>query len=59
MKKVERSFMNLLSTVTPGNKSSMFHWPIIFSKFDKCDVKSHLHKVTGQNLTGRLPWPSV
>ena len=53
MKKLERSFMNVMSTVTPGKKCSIFHyWPVIFSKFDKCDLKSHLYKVTGRNLTG-------
>ena len=37
---------------------------LYFSKVDKCDVKSHLHNVTGRNLTGlfltgRLPWPQT
>ena len=59
--KVEKIIHELLSAVTPG---TIFHWPVIFHK---CDVISHLHKVTGQNnrpkfnrpifLTGRLPWP--
>ena len=31
-----------------------FIGPLYFSKFDKCDVKSHLHKVTGRNLTGHF-----
>ena len=52
MKKLERSFMNLLSTVTPGKNVQYFTGLLYFSKFDRCDVKSHLHKVTG-----RLPWP--
>ena len=47
MKKLERSFMNLLSTVTPAKMFSISLACYILQKFDKCDVKSHLHKVTG------------
>ena len=43
--------MNLLSTVTPGKNVQYFTGLLYFSKFDKRDVKSHLHKVTGRNLT--------
>ena len=46
--------MNLLSAVTPGKKCSIFHWPVIFLQFDKCDVIFHLHTVTGRNLTGQF-----
>ena len=44
--------MNLLSTVTPAKNVQYFTGLLYFSKFDKCDVKSHSHKVTGRNLTG-------
>ena len=47
MKKLERSFMNLLSTVTPDKNVQYFTGLLYFSKFDKCDLKYHLHKVTG------------
>ena len=63
MKNLKRSLMNLLSTVTHGKKNvQYFTGRLNFSKFDKCDVKSYLHKVTEpkitcQNLTGRLLWP--
>ena len=48
MKKLERSFMNLLSAVTPGKNVQYFTVLLCFSKFDKCEVKSHLHNVTGR-----------
>ena len=51
MKKLKVSFMNLLSAVTPGKKCSIFHWPVILLQFD---VISHLHTVTGRNLTGQF-----
>ena len=40
--------MNLLSTVTPTKNVQYFTGLLYFSKFDKCDIKSHLRKVTGQ-----------
>ena len=63
MKKLKGSFMNLLSAVTPGKMLNKFTGLLIFLQFDKCNVISHLHTVTGRNLTGqfltsRLPWPS-
>ena len=51
MKKLKGSFMNLLSAVSPVKKCSIFHWPVIFLQFD---VISHLHTVTGRNLTGQF-----
>ena len=39
--------MKLLSAVSPGKNVQYFTGLLYFSKFDKCDVKSHLHKVTG------------
>ena len=46
--KVEKIFHELLSAVTPGKNVQYFTSPLYFSKFDKCDVKSHLHEVTGR-----------
>ena len=43
MKKVEKIFHELLSAVTPGKNVQYFTGLLYFSKFDKCDVKSHLH----------------
>ena len=57
MKKLEISFMNCLQ-LPPAKNVQYFTGLLYFSKFDKCDVKSHFHKVTGRNLRGRLPWPS-
>ena len=49
----ELSGMELTDPLLPaintlGKIYPIFHWPVIFSKFDKCDVISNLHKVTGQ-----------
>ena len=54
MKKLERSLMNVLYTVTTGKNFQYFSGRLYLSKFDKCDANTHLHKVTGRNLTGHF-----
>ena len=48
MKTLKRSFVNLLSAVTPGKYAQYFTGQVFISSFDKRDVISHLHMVTGQ-----------
>ena len=54
MNKLKGFFMNLLSAVTPAKNVQYFTGLLIFLQFDKCDVISHLHTVTGRNLTGQF-----